>query len=96
MDFKYSDMFLNLLADEIAATTGQGVDAMCKAVVWDRKKEEFIRHRLLCYLSEVENMQTNSSPTTSFVGITVPTNSKQEITIQRQNTTNYGEIAPNI
>ena len=56
MDFKYSDIFLNLLADEIAATTGQGIDATGKVVVWDRKKEEFIRHRLLCYLSEVENM----------------------------------------
>jgi hypothetical protein len=61
-------------------------------LAWDKKKEAFIRHRLLCYVSEVDNMQSNSSPTTSFVGVN--TASKKDIPMQRQNTAHYGKINP--
>jgi len=61
-------------------------------MAWDKKKESFIRHRLLCYVSEVDNLQSNSSPTTSFVGVN--TTSKKDIPMQRQNTTHYSKITP--
>jgi hypothetical protein len=45
----------------VGQAVGDDVPATVKSQAWDRKKEEFLRHRLCCFVSEVDTTPTWTS-----------------------------------